>query len=444
MGNLSKIVLDDETLEVEDTKARTDIGDVATLKTSAKDTLVKAVNECFQSASDGKIAVANAITGKGVATSADATFATMANNISAIKVGIETSDATALEGDVLSGKTYYKDNVKKTGTMPNRTGKTEDWCNYSSVSVQALPADVSQAIVKVPNAYGRQGYYDSSSTVTCNIANLNAGNIKAGVLVGKYGGDTTNNIKGTFTSDANATAGEILVGKTAYVNGAKVTGTMPNRGNANVQTDSILLQNSNVYFNIPNAGYYLNGSDVYAPYSSLASSIGLTSDKIVSGNTVLGVTGAGSSGKGYIKIENPYGGYLSPNYSQSGKVISSSSWTTYLRSSTANYRVLEYGWSSLIPNITWIPSAMKVTQVKHSGSWTGTVAYTRIAVITAETKVVLWAMEPNPQHYSRLMYVWVGDTDTPATVINSNGFVLPLCAQAGEMDYMSTTYELWE
>lgn len=32
------------------------------------------------------------------------------------------------------------------------------------------------------------------------------------------------------TSDANATASEILVGKTGYVNGNKITGTMPNNG----------------------------------------------------------------------------------------------------------------------------------------------------------------------------------------------------------------------
>ena len=32
------------------------------------------------------------------------------------------------------------------------------------------------------------------------------------------------------TSDANASASEILLNKTAYVNGNKITGTMPNRG----------------------------------------------------------------------------------------------------------------------------------------------------------------------------------------------------------------------
>lgn len=40
-----------------------------------------AVNECFQSASNGKALIASAITGKGVTTASDATYAVMAGNI---------------------------------------------------------------------------------------------------------------------------------------------------------------------------------------------------------------------------------------------------------------------------------------------------------------------------------------------------------------------------
>ena len=39
------------------------------------------VEECFQSASDGKALIASAITGKGIETASDATYAVMAENI---------------------------------------------------------------------------------------------------------------------------------------------------------------------------------------------------------------------------------------------------------------------------------------------------------------------------------------------------------------------------
>ena len=46
------------------------------------------LNDCFQSVSDGKSLVASAITDKGVTTSSDATFATMAENIGNISSSI--------------------------------------------------------------------------------------------------------------------------------------------------------------------------------------------------------------------------------------------------------------------------------------------------------------------------------------------------------------------
>lgn len=73
----------------------------------------KNIADCFQSVSNGKALVASAITGKGVTTASDATFETMANNITSItglKLGNfkrsgERTAITSVSGLVV-GKTY--------------------------------------------------------------------------------------------------------------------------------------------------------------------------------------------------------------------------------------------------------------------------------------------------------------------------------------------------
>lgn len=90
------------------------------------------------------------------------------------------------------------------------------------------------------------------------------------------------------TTDADATRAEILNGKTAYVNGVKLTGSMPNNGSNNVTVSSTAGQT------IP-AGYY-DGSGKAVIDSTSASA--LTANNIRQGVTILGVQGTLSAEDG--------------------------------------------------------------------------------------------------------------------------------------------------
>ena len=90
------------------------------------------------------------------------------------------------------------------------------------------------------------------------------------------------------TSDANATASQMLTGATAYVNGAKVTGTMTNNGAVSGTISTKAQQ-----YTVP-AGYHDGSGKVQIASAEQA--------KIIAGNikqgvTVLGVTGT-YSGEG--------------------------------------------------------------------------------------------------------------------------------------------------
>lgn len=264
--------------------------------------------------------------------------------IKAVSLANATADASAIASEILAGKSAYVNGELVVGTMKDRRGYTSTWCGYENCVVTIHPDDPNQALVTVPNTYASVGYYDSSSKVTVNLGNLIPSHIKAGIRVGRsirYGADDTNSILGTFTGDATADASCILRGKTAGINGNMVTGTMPalswdstieyTVGNAtkviladtlfvNTNTDGVervcLRYHGENGFITRNT---LFGLDV----ASVRNSLGITSDKIVSGKSILGVSGSAISGPSLTELAR------STSSSSDSDSVSSSSFGTY-------------------------------------------------------------------------------------------------------------------
>lgn len=152
--------------------------------------------------------------------------------------------------------------------------------------------------------------YNGLTSVTVNAvtsaidSNIVADNIKKDVSI--------LGVTGTYapeeeidTSDADATASDIVLNKTAYVNGEKITGTLPLFPN----TSTFTVSNAGVTDNIEDSTLDLTtinttkqildsnvSMNLNAGYSDVATAIGLTAEKIASGNTILGVEGTATTG----------------------------------------------------------------------------------------------------------------------------------------------------
>ena len=136
--------------------------------------------------------------------------------------GSYTSDANAAAGNILSGKTAYVNGAKISGTMIDRgLAQSGNWgCGSSGCGTGN---DAYYAINGLP-----EGWYHSDGNSWAPEARINANTLRSqlGVSANKIAkGQSIAGIAGTYTSDANATAADIAVGKTAYVNGNKITGT---------------------------------------------------------------------------------------------------------------------------------------------------------------------------------------------------------------------------
>ena len=241
--------------------------------------------------------------------------------------GIDTSDATATGSDILSGKTAYAKGVKITGTIATKTSSNVSVsgatvtipAGYYASQVQKSVATVTQATPGIavsdsglitasttqsagyvssgtktatqqlttqsektitPSTTAQtavaKGVYTTGIVSVAGDSNLIAGNIKSGVSIfgvnGNYEGD------GIDTSDATATASDILSGKTAYVNGTKITGSIAFQAAKTITpstTDQIVVS----------AGYYTNG-DI-----TVKGDINLSAENIKSGVSIFGITG---------------------------------------------------------------------------------------------------------------------------------------------------------
>ena len=226
-----------------------------------------------------------------------------------VQEGIDTSNANAVETDILSGKTAYVDGNKITGTITSKEAQTYipssseqiiDAGQYLSgaQTISAVPTEektitpsaLSQEIIPTENKF-------LSKVIVSGDANLTAKNVKSGVTI--FG------VEGSYTSDANAMAEDIAMNKTAYINGQKITGTLPLFPNSRTFTvDNAGVadntEDSELEFTTINTAKQILDSNLNmkfsAPYSDIVTAIGLTADKLISGNTILGIEGMATTG----------------------------------------------------------------------------------------------------------------------------------------------------
>lgn len=157
----------------------------------------------------------------------------------------DVQSVTAVATDVLAGKVIVtSDGSVVPGTM-NNNGAVNKKLNTSETSY-TIP----------------QGYHSGTGTVSITAETKSATPTKEQQTITPTSGSvlssvTVNPIPAQYieTTDATAVAGDILVGKTAYAGGKKITGSMANNGAVNGTIDGL----TETSYTVP-AGYTSGGT----------------------------------------------------------------------------------------------------------------------------------------------------------------------------------------
>lgn len=148
----------------------------------------------------------------------------------------DVSSVTATAGDVLTGKIYVTaDGTVTTGTMANN-GAVSQTLTATTISY-TIPKGYHSGTGKVQIVLEEKSVTPtkSSQTVTPTTGKV-LSKVTVAAIPAEY----------ITTSDADAVAADILAGKTAYVDGSKVTGSMANNGAISKTIDGLTSTSASI------------------------------------------------------------------------------------------------------------------------------------------------------------------------------------------------------